>query len=77
MIQEQIADYLDVKSFKRKYPDLTRREVDGDEKDFVRQHGVVSQTLYNMGTLVFKNKSRLGLLIANFLVFFRNYGSKG
>lgn len=51
MIQEQIADYLDIKSFKRRYPDLTRRPVDGEEKEFLRKQGVVSQTLCNMGSL--------------------------
>uniref|UniRef100_A0A914BVB8 PHD-type domain-containing protein n=1 Tax=Acrobeloides nanus TaxID=290746 RepID=A0A914BVB8_9BILA len=32
-IQEQIAELLDLKSFKRKYPELTRHTVDGSERE--------------------------------------------
>ncbi|GMS80228.1 hypothetical protein PENTCL1PPCAC_2403 [Pristionchus entomophagus] len=35
-LQEQIADLLDVKSFKRKYADMTRRFVEVPEKEFLQ-----------------------------------------
>uniref|UniRef100_A0A0K0ENH4 PHD finger protein 10 n=1 Tax=Strongyloides stercoralis TaxID=6248 RepID=A0A0K0ENH4_STRER len=34
-IQEQIAELLDIKSFKRKYPDLTRRPVEVNERNYL------------------------------------------
>uniref|UniRef100_A0A914X6K8 PHD-type domain-containing protein n=1 Tax=Plectus sambesii TaxID=2011161 RepID=A0A914X6K8_9BILA len=34
-LQEQIAEFLDVKSFKRKYPDLQRRAVEKAERDYL------------------------------------------
>ncbi len=34
-IQEQISLLLDVKSFKRKYPDLVRRVVEPDERTYL------------------------------------------
>jgi hypothetical protein len=34
-LQEQLADLLDIKSFKRKYPNLRRRPVESDERKFL------------------------------------------
>ncbi|RUS84761.1 hypothetical protein EGW08_007445, partial [Elysia chlorotica] len=44
LLQEQVSEYLNVKSFKRKYPDLDRRVCDKEEKDFLRDKGVVTET---------------------------------
>lgn len=49
MIQEQISQYLGVKSFKRKYPDLDRRMVDMEERNFLRENGLVSESMCDMG----------------------------
>ncbi|XP_060604504.1 PHD finger protein 10-like [Ruditapes philippinarum] len=54
MLQEQISMYLDVKSFKRKYPDLFRRVCDKQEKDFLRNKGVVSETQSDLGLTALK-----------------------
>lgn len=54
MLQEQISMYLDVKSFKRKYPDLFRRVCDKQEKDFLRDKGVVSETQSDLGLTALK-----------------------
>ncbi len=35
LLQEQLAEYLDIKSFKRKYPDLTRHSVEIVERDYL------------------------------------------
>lgn len=51
MIQEQISHYLGVKSFKRKYPDLKRRMVDMEERNFLRENGLVSESMCDMGEL--------------------------
>lgn len=49
MIQEQISQYLGVKSFKRKYPDLKRRVVDMEERNYLRENGLVSEAMCDMG----------------------------
>lgn len=49
MIQEQISQYLGVKSFKRKYPDLKRRMVDMEERNYLRENGLVSEAMCDMG----------------------------
>ncbi len=49
MLQEQIADFLGVKSFKRKYPKMTRRNLERDEKAFLKERGIVSDTIFDLG----------------------------
>jgi len=50
-IQEQLADLLSVKSFKRKYPNIRRRAIDSDEKKYLiekhRLNEVMSAHLLN------------------------------
>jgi len=53
MIQEQISQYLGVKSFKRKYPDLKRRVVDMEERNYLRENGLVSEAMCDMGKFIF------------------------
>jgi BRG1-associated factor 45A len=49
MIQEQIAEYLGVKSFKRKYPDLVRRTVDMEERNYLFENGLASEKMCDLG----------------------------
>lgn len=50
MIQEQVSNYLGVKSFKRKYPDIKRRPVDSEERAYLVDSGLVSESLCDLGT---------------------------
>ena len=45
-------EFLVIKSFKRKYPEMPRRSVEVDEREFLRSHGVVSETLQNLGNTI-------------------------
>jgi len=49
MLQEQVSEYLGIKSFKRKYPDLVRRTVDMPERDFLRGRQIVTETQADLG----------------------------
>lgn len=51
MIQEQVAMFLGVKSFKRRYPELNRRAISGDERDYVLSKGLVTEALCDLGKL--------------------------
>lgn len=53
MIQEQISEYLGVKSFKRKYPDLKRRVVEAEEKTYLREKGLVIEAMCDLGNYIF------------------------
>ncbi|XP_022097969.1 uncharacterized protein LOC110983210 isoform X2 [Acanthaster planci] len=48
-VQEQVSEFLQVKSFKRKYPDLERRVMDIHEKEFLRERGVVTEEQVTLG----------------------------
>lgn len=49
MVQEQIAEYLGVKSFKRKYPDLVRRPVDMEERNYLFESGLATEKMCDLG----------------------------
>ncbi|XP_055388643.1 putative mediator of RNA polymerase II transcription subunit 26 isoform X2 [Condylostylus longicornis] len=49
MIQEQIAEYLGIKSFKRKYPDLFRRQIDMEERNYLRDKALVTEKMCDLG----------------------------
>lgn len=49
MIQEQISEYLGIKSFKRKYPDLMRRPVEMEERNFMMERGLVGEKMCDLG----------------------------
>lgn len=49
MIQEQIAEYLGVKSFKRKYPDLVRRPANMEERNYLFENGLASEKMCDLG----------------------------
>ena len=49
MLQEQLMEYVQVSSFKRKYPDLARRPVDAEERAMLINLAVISETLAELG----------------------------
>ncbi|XP_059620314.1 supporter of activation of yellow protein [Phlebotomus argentipes] len=49
MLQEQIAEHLGVKSFKRKYPYLYRRPVEMEERNYLVEKKLVSEKMSNLG----------------------------
>lgn len=49
MIQEQISEYLGIKSFKRKYPDLVRRPVEMEERNYIMENCLVSEKMCDLG----------------------------
>ncbi|CAF0797516.1 unnamed protein product [Didymodactylos carnosus] len=54
VLQEQICDYLSLKSFKRKYPDITRRVVDLHEREYLKSQNVVTETQCDLGLTALK-----------------------
>ncbi|XP_072742994.1 uncharacterized protein E(y)3 isoform X2 [Anoplolepis gracilipes] len=66
MIQEQISQYLGVKSFKRKYPDLKRRVVDMEERNYLRENGLVSEGMCDMGLTAVCSSEVLDVMCSDF-----------
>ncbi|XP_033220328.1 uncharacterized protein LOC117174965 isoform X2 [Belonocnema kinseyi] len=66
MVQEQISQYLGVKSFKRKYPDLKRRIVDMEERNYLRENGLVSESMCDMGLTSVCSSEVLDVMCSDF-----------
>jgi len=66
MLQEQLTEYLGLKSFRRKYPDLKRRMVDMEERDFLRSQKVVSETQVDLGLTAISSADILDIMFNDF-----------
>ncbi|XP_050541686.1 inner centromere protein A isoform X2 [Daktulosphaira vitifoliae] len=66
MIQEQISNYLGVKSFKRKYPGLKRRNVEAEERSFLCDSGLVAESLCDLGLTVLYSSEVLDIMYVDF-----------
>ncbi|XP_039294092.1 titin [Nilaparvata lugens] len=66
MIQEQVSDFLEITSFKRKYPDIFRRTVETEEKAYLRENGLVSEAHCDLGLIAVKSSDILDIMFADF-----------
>ncbi|XP_066584181.1 fap1 adhesin isoform X3 [Prorops nasuta] len=73
MIQEQISQYLGVKSFKRKYPDLKRRMVDMEERNYLRENQLVSEAMCDMGLTAVCSSEVLDVMCSDFPEQYEEY----
>ena len=65
-IQEQISQYLGIMSFKRRYPDLRRRPIDMQERDYLKEKGLVSDIACDLG--LFKSVLCYGVTAHSYLL---------
>ncbi|XP_067011793.2 serine-rich adhesin for platelets [Anabrus simplex] len=73
MVQEQISEYLGVKSFKRKYPDLRRRFIDSEERTYLREKGLVSEGMCDMGLTAIYSSEVLDVMFNDFQEKYEEY----
>ncbi|GFO17052.1 PHD finger protein 10 [Plakobranchus ocellatus] len=73
LLQEQVSEYLSIKSFKRKYPDLDRRVCDKEEKDFLRDKGVVSETQSDLGLTALRSEEVYDLMMKDYNDKYQEY----
>lgn len=73
MLQEQVAQYLGIKSFKRKYPGIPRRQVDMQERDFIRESGLASEHMCDLGLTVVNSADILDLMYSDFQHKYEEY----
>lgn len=73
MIQEQIAEYLGVKSFKRKYPDLERRTVEMEERNHLIERGLVTEKMCDLGVTAVYAVDVLDIMHQDFNEKFEQY----
>ncbi|XP_076442395.1 uncharacterized protein LOC143281206 [Babylonia areolata] len=75
LLQEQISEYLGVLSFKRKYPDLTRRTCDKLEKEFLREKGVVTETQSDLGLTAIRSEEVYDLMMKDYPDKYHEYAT--
>lgn len=73
MLQEQVCEYLGVKSFKRKYPDLFRRQVDIKERVFLMDKGVVTEGQADLGLTALKSDEVCDLMHKDYPEMYQEY----
>ncbi|KAH8421455.1 hypothetical protein KR009_008309 [Drosophila setifemur] len=73
MIQEQVAQYLGITSFKRKYPDLPRRAVDMEERNWLQEKGLVSEKMCDLGITAVWASDILDIMYADFFDKYEEY----
>lgn len=65
-IQEQISQYLGIMSFKRRYPDLRRRPIDMQERDYLKEKGLVSDMACDLGLTAVRSEDVLDVMFNDF-----------
>ncbi|XP_071478163.1 uncharacterized protein [Diadema antillarum] len=65
-VQEQISEFLGVKSFKRKYPDLERRTMEIKEKEFLMERGVVTEEQVTLGLTALRGEEVYDLMMKDY-----------
>lgn len=65
-LQEQVCEYLDLKSFKRRYPQIYRRKVDTEERDFLVEMRVVNETQADLGLTALLSSTVLDIMSTDY-----------
>ncbi|KAJ0176195.1 hypothetical protein K1T71_008369 [Dendrolimus kikuchii] len=75
MIQEQVAMFLGVKSFKRRYPELKRRTIVGEERNYVLAKGLVTEALCDLGITAVDASEVLDIMLSDYPHKYEEYRS--
>lgn len=73
MLQEQVAHFLGIKSFKRKYPNMKRRMLEMQERDFIRESGLVSEHMCDLGLTAVNSADILDIMYSDFQDKYEEY----
>ena len=74
-IHLQVSEYLSIKSFKRRYPDIPRRNVDHEERDFLVEIGVVNMVQADLGLTAIPSSTVLDIMSNDFYDKYDEYMS--
>ncbi|XP_069625426.1 PHD finger protein 10 isoform X4 [Ranitomeya imitator] len=66
MLQEQVSEYLGITSFKRKYPDLERRDLSHKERLYLRELNVITETQCTLGLTALRSDEVIDLMIKEY-----------
>ncbi|KAF6039101.1 PHF10 [Bugula neritina] len=66
MLQEQVSTFLNVKSFRRKHPDLERRQIEMEERNYLLSVGVVTEMQCDLGLTALRSEDISDLMIQEY-----------
>lgn len=66
VLQEQLSDFLEIKSFKRKYPEVFRRCIDIKEREYLRENNIVSETQCDLGLTALKLSEMMDIMCVEY-----------
>nr|VZI35329.1 unnamed protein product [Spirometra erinaceieuropaei] len=66
VVQELLADFLKIKSFKRRYPDISRRVMDAYERTWLQNNGLVPAGRAELGLTALRSEEVMTLLQNDF-----------
>jgi len=72
-LQEQVTEFLGVKSFKRKYPDCPRRTINMEERDFLIEMKIVNETQADLGLTAIPSTNVLDIMCQDFYERYEAY----
>lgn len=74
IIQEHLSEFLGVKSFRRRYPDLERRTLDMAEKEHLKKLAIVLESECELGesSIIFPSENEIFNLDSGFYFIFTN-----
>ncbi|CAH1261392.1 PHF10 [Branchiostoma lanceolatum] len=72
-VQEQVSEFLGVKSFKRKYQDLDRRVMEMDEKQYLWEKGVVNEAQVTLGLTALRSEEVYDLMLRDYPQKYQEY----
>ena len=72
-LQEQVTEYMGVKSFKRKYPDCPRRTINMEERDFLIEMKIVNEMQADLGLTAIPSAHVLDIMCAEFYERYEEY----
>jgi len=72
-LQEQVTEFLGVKSFKRKYPDCPRRTINMEERDFLIEMRIVNENQADLGLTAIPSTNVLDIMCQDFYEKYEQY----
>lgn len=72
-LQEQITEFLGIKSFKRKYPDFFRRQLSVEERIFLKDHGLIGTLQSDLGLTALRSDDVMELMANEYPTKYAEY----
>ncbi|XP_065898965.1 PHD finger protein 10-like isoform X2 [Dysidea avara] len=73
MLQEHVSEFLELRAFQRKYPDIQRRTLDYEERKYLVEMGYVTETQSNLGLLAVKSDDVMAVMQEEFPAKYKEY----